>query len=107
ASERSVLQLLRLPAALGIEPAGLRLDYWVTQEERARAKDRLERDAPYGCRPLIGLQVASFPTKSYRDWPIERFAALCDRILGQWTRAHFLIHGRAAEPPRSRRLAGR
>jgi len=106
-SEHSVLQLLRLPAALGIEPAGLRLDYRVTQEERARAKGRLERDAPYGCRPLIGLQVASFPTKSYRDWPVESFAALCDRILGQWTRAHFLIYGGAEERARTSWLGER
>lgn len=106
-SEHSVSQLLRLPAALGIEPAGLRLAYRVTSEEGAWAKALLGRDTPPGGRPLIGLQVASFPTKSYRDWPVEHFAALSDRILAEWTQAHFLVYGGAEERARTGWLSQR
>lgn len=106
-SDHSVTQLLRLPAALGIEPAGLRLAYRVTPEERTWAKARLGRDVPSDGRPLIGLQVASFPTKSYRDWPIEHFAALSERVLEQWNQAHFLIYGGAEERVRTHWLSER
>src|SRR5262249_4143365 len=58
-------------------------------------------------RPLIGLQVASFPTKAYRDWPIEHFEALCERILEQWPEAHFLIFGGTLEKDRTDALAKR
>ncbi len=92
-SEHSVWQLLRLPAALDMPPAGLRLEYVVSAEERAWALSRLAADLPSGARPLIGLQVASFPTKAYRDWPVECFAELARRLMAEWPNAHFLIYG--------------
>ena len=100
-SEHAVLQRLRLPAAIGIPPAGLRIAFRCSPEENASARRRRE-DAGIGSgRPLVGLQVASFATKSYRDWPIENFAALCDRITSAWPQARFLIYGGAAERKRT------
>lgn len=84
---------LLLPAALGVKPAGLALAYRVTEEESAWAAAELGRTLPAGAGPLIGLQVASFPTKAYRDWPLENFMMLCDRILDSYPHAHFLIFG--------------
>ena len=46
-----------------------------------------------GRHPLIGLQVAGFPTKSYRDWPEEHFIELCQRILMTKPDAAFIIFG--------------
>lgn len=100
-SEHSVLQLLRLPAALGIAPAGLRLDYRVTLDEESWAAAELQKQLPAGAGPLIGLQVASFPTKAYRDWPLDHFMALCDRILVAYPAAHFLIFGGNEERQRT------
>lgn len=104
-SEHSVLQSLRLPAALEIPPAGLRLAYKVSPAERAWAQARLATDLPAGAHPLIGMQVASFPTKSYRDWPVERFADLAKRLVADYPRAHFLIFGGTAERARTAWLA--
>lgn len=92
-SEHAVLQLLRLPAALGIAPDGFRLAYHCTGSESTQARARLAETGGSGAMPLIGLQVQSFPTKAYRDWPLENFAALCERIVDRWTGAHFLIFG--------------
>lgn len=92
-SEHSVLQLLRLPAAIDVRPAGLRLAYHVTAAETAEAQTRLREDVPHAAHPLIGLQVASFHTKSYRDWPIARFAEASRRLAAEWPKAHFLIFG--------------
>jgi heptosyltransferase III len=106
-SEHSVLQLLRLPAALDVAPAGRRLAYQVTDFERAWAESRLDADVPAGAAPLIGLQVASFPTKGYRDWPVENFAELAALTTDEWPRAHFLIFGGRDERSRTAWLRGR
>jgi len=98
------IQLL-LPAALGVPPAGRALAYRVTEAEAAWAKDFLDRHSIGDRHPLIGLQVASFPTKAYRDWPIDRFRELCRRVLTTWPGAHFLIFGGNLEKDRTQALA--
>ena len=105
-SEHAVRQNLRLPGALGIPAAGLRIAYRASEEEIAAAQRRLAAATPVA-HPLIGLQIARFPTKSYRDWPVEHFAALAGRIRKYWGQAHFLVFGGTAELPRVRQLAAR
>jgi len=96
---------LRLPGALGIAPAGLDLAYRVSGEETRRARAELARSLPAGASPLIGLQVASFPTKAYRDWPLDHFIALADRVRAVWPQAHFLIFGGSEEKERTGKLS--
>ena len=104
-SDHAVRLALALPAAAGVPGDGLRLSYVVTAEERDWAAARLAADLPAEHTPLIGLQVASFPTKAYRDWPIESFLELCGRIRSHWPQAHFLVFGGAEERPRIEILA--
>lgn len=92
-SEHAVLQLLRLTAALDIPHAGLRLAYSATLSELTEARRRVDALGLTTTRPLIGLQVASFATKAYRDWPIEYFAELCQNIVTQWPDCTFLLFG--------------
>lgn len=103
-SRHAVLMRLALLEPLGIRPAGLRLAYQVTDEERAWARKTLDALRP-AAAPRIGLQVASFPTKGYRDWPVEHFAELADRIRTRWQEAHFLILGGPEEKARTLWLA--
>lgn len=84
---------LLLPAAMGISPAGFRLAYRITDGEANWAQHFLERQGVTGRRPLVGLQIASFPTKGYRDWPVENFYKLCGLIRRAHPEAHFLIFG--------------
>lgn len=100
-AEHAVERALRLPAAIGVPAAGKRLALTLTETEQAWARQRLEQEGLASARPLIGLQVASFPTKAYRDWPVEHFAALCEKILGQWPAAGFLIFGGPEEKART------
>jgi heptosyltransferase-3 len=72
---------LLLTRALGIESDGHRLAYAVSAREQAWAQSFLEQQLPADKHPLIGLQVASFPTKAYRDWPLRHFAALANVLL--------------------------
>ena len=99
-SMHAVDYLLTLTRALGVPDAGRRLAYQVTEAERTWATKNL----PEG-RPLVGLQVASFPTKGFRDWPVEKFRELCQRLLARWPSAHFLIFGGALERARTEDLA--
>lgn len=100
-SEHSVKQLLRLTAALDIPPVGFRLAYQVSEDEVRWAEQRLAKDLPGSAGPYIGLQIASFPTKAYRDWPVENFLSLCQSILREWPDAHFLIFGGSEERART------
>lgn len=104
-SEHAVDQLLRLTGMLGIKPGSRRIAYTVSDEEQAWAESRLAADFAQRPAPLVGLQVASFPTKAYRDWPIESFVALCDRIRSRWPAAGFLIFGGSVERERTQSLA--
>lgn len=96
---------LRLPEAIGIAPAGGRLSYAVSDPEREWARAQLATEVPRSAYPLIGLQVASFPTKAYRDWPIAAFAQLAQRIATDWPAAHFLIYGGPGDAARAKELA--
>lgn len=95
---------LALTDAIGLPPAGKYLSYVVTTAERGWAGARLAPLREQGARPLIGMQIASFPTKAYRDWPVSHFIALCRRIRAEQPHAHFLIFGGSLERERTRAL---
>lgn len=104
-SMHAVDYLLSLPQAAGINPLGQQLDYAVTADETLWAQDQLFQTLPSGCQALIGLQVASFPTRAYRDWPLEHFTQLADKIRQLLPNAHFLIFGGSEEKLRTAALA--
>jgi heptosyltransferase-3 len=82
---------LRL-ASPGLAADSLRLAYCVTGKERAVARRWLAGNSP-SAGLLIGLQIASFPTKAHRDWPVSSFHELIARILAAQPRARFLLLG--------------
>jgi len=92
-AENAVLHRLRLVTALGIPGVGKRLAYRVTPDEAAAASARLAAEAPARATPLIGMNVATYPTKLFRRWPIEQFGELSTRIGAEWPKAHVLIFG--------------
>lgn len=89
----AVEEHLLLASPLGIETTDYRLAYRPGEEELKNAAAWISRHIPAGARPLVGFQVASFPTKSYRDWPLQNFSELGARILGNYPDAHLLILG--------------
>ena len=105
-SLHAVPLLLLLPAALGVKPDGLRLSYQVNAAEKAWAREYLAR-LPADRGPLVGLQTTGFHATRYRDWPIEHFAELCERIRARWPKVHFVLFGGAAERERTQELARR
>ena len=103
-SQHGASMQLLLTRALGIPDAGLRLSYTVTKPEQAQARALLSRLRLEAAKPLVGMQVRAFPTKAWRDWPIEHFAALCERIRARWPAAHFLLFGGADDRSRTEEL---
>ena len=93
--------LLTLLAPLNIAADGKHLSYRVSDTEQAWAKQELTSIRTHGNTPLIGLQIASFPTKSYRDWPVQNFVELCQRIRAEHPQTHFLIFGGKLEQERT------
>jgi heptosyltransferase-3 len=92
-TEHAVNINLRLVCALGLSPVSRRLSYVVTDDERKAARLRLASNGLASARPLIGFQMASFPTKAYRDWPLDHFVALGRRIVMKYPAAGFLLFG--------------
>jgi heptosyltransferase-3 len=44
-------------------------------------------------KPVVGLQICSFPTKAHRDWPLESFRAFVTAMLEKSPECGFLILG--------------
>jgi ADP-heptose:LPS heptosyltransferase len=92
AATHAVPERLLLPAALGVETSDHRLAYTPTDQELLLAKTWLGQRGAWQ-RPLIGFQVASFATKSYRDWPLEHFIDLGRRLLARHPEAWIVVFG--------------
>lgn len=103
-SLHAVAWYLSLPRAVGISQDGYRLDIALSPAESGWAKVRLQQDWPSAPKPLIGMQVASFATKSYRDWPIAQFTQLASRIVERWPSAGFVLFGSAEDQVRIAQL---
>ena len=80
---------------LGIALADPRLAWQVTEEEQSWTRDWRGKYVPAGA-PLIGLQIASFPTKAQRDWPVSCFQELIGGIIATQSEARFVLLGDAA-----------
>ncbi len=92
APQHAVLHRMSLLSPLGLPAEDMRLAYRVTAEERTEAQRWLAAHSSPG-GPLIGLQIASFPTKGHRDWPVPSFQELIACILAGHAGAQFLLLG--------------
>ncbi|MBF0308235.1 MAG: glycosyltransferase family 9 protein [Magnetococcales bacterium] len=92
----AVEERLLLSQPLGLRAENLKLAYQVSPDEARQAQQWLESTAgPNLPRPLVGLQLRSFPTKAYRDWPLDHFMTLAHRLLGAYPQAGLVILGGA------------
>ena len=88
----SIDSMMALPESIGISIVTRRLLFNVSEYESRIAEETIHKKDLEG-KFLIGLKVASFPTKAFRDWPIEYFLELCSRIYKKKPDVHFLIYG--------------
>ncbi len=78
--------------ALGLEVSDWRLQYCVSQCEEEYARNFL-RQQELEQQLKIGFQLQSFPAKAYRDWPVEHFHELAQRIYRNYPHAHIFLLG--------------
>ncbi len=90
--------------ALRVEISDWRLQYRVSPLEEEYASDFL-RQQGIEQQLRIGFQLQSFPAKSYRDWPVEHFYELAQRIYHHYPHAHILLLGSKEGEDSARRLA--
>lgn len=95
-SEHSIPLHLKLIEAIGISSHDPRIRLTLSEKEKAWAQNKIVPK-----KRLVGLQVASFPTKSFRDWPIAHFEALCQKMLQEMPDVHFFILGGKFEKKRT------
>lgn len=100
----SVDHFLSLIKPLNIPVAGKYLSYVIATDEQEWGRTEMAPLRAGGAGPLIGLQLASFPTKGFRDWPVSNFVELCRRIRDAHPSAHFLIFGGSLEKDRTEAL---
>lgn len=81
-----------LLSPLNILMQNKRLGYVVDSAEKDQAQTWLNRHLP-GDGPVYGLQPSSFPTKAYRDWPLDNFLEIGRRLLLQNGQARILVLG--------------
>lgn len=82
---------LSLLAPLGISSDELSLAYRLTDAEKRQAA---AWRATLG-KPLVALQLHSFPTKAHRDWPLAHFVRLIELLSADYSAACFVITGDA------------
>ena len=85
----AVHERMLLAEAAGAVADGYLLDYVVSPEERAAAKAWIAHRCGNEARPLVGVQLQSFATKSHRDWPADKFVALLKRIRARFGASSF------------------
>ncbi len=89
---------LLLSEALGAKAVSRALSYQVSGDEAVAIDTLLAQTKLNNSRPLIGMVIESFPTKPYRDWPLERFIELAKAILEHNPAAHFALLGGQISP---------
>ena len=70
-----------------------RIKFYLTTNEINFAKSLLNQHKLLKSKFLVGYQIVSFPTRSYRDWPVDNFLTLAYKILQIKPNAFFIIFG--------------
>ena len=83
---------MSLPQSIGIKADNKRLSLALTNDEILFAENILSK-YNLNNKLLVGIQAVGFPTKSYRDWPVQNFLELCKKIIDKNSNVHFLIYG--------------
>lgn len=95
--------------AINVPIAEWQLDYFVTPDEKHAARNYLSQLGVLN-RRLIGFQLQSFPAKAYRDWPVQSFENIANRISKEWPECHILLlggpEGKSAADELAQKLGG-
>lgn len=92
---------LQLVKAVGVSNVERKLRYCVSEAEKKWAQTFMDDNGLLNGAVNIGFQVASFPAKSYRDWPTEHFVTLGKNILKR-IKAKIILFGSRRDVKKAR-----
>lgn len=98
--EHEVERYLDLVAATGAEPPGLedsKTFIHLTEAEREFARNFFEPGVAAGKTTILGIQPGTSPTMRWKQWPIERYRALIERLALERPEAQIVLFGSAGE----------
>lgn len=78
---------LRLAYAVGIEEDEIDKNpiMWIEKEDREYANEFLRQSDIYDKDSVIGVQVGTSPTMRWKQWNLDRYAELCDRLIEDYS----------------------
>ena len=88
-----VLNYMEYLAPLNIKKLFPRIKFYLNDKEKEFALSLLKQHKILGNAYIVGFQLVSFPSRSYRDWPVDHFVSLANRILAHQKNAFFIIFG--------------
>jgi heptosyltransferase-3 len=84
---------LRYLTPFEIKNLHTRISLYPTHNEINFAKSALTKRQLSKNSFLVGYQICSFPTRSFRDWPLNNFISLSKKIIKVKPKAFFVIFG--------------
>lgn len=87
----SALQKMNLLSSLGVNSKDAKLDFFITEKERAKAKQILSRIGVSDNRPLVSVSPVS--RRDYKVWPAEYFAQVCDYLADKYAAQILFLWG--------------
>jgi lipopolysaccharide heptosyltransferase II len=98
--EHEVERYLDLVAATGAKSPGLedsKTFIHLTEAEREFARNFFEPWVAAGKTAILGIQPGTSPTMRWKQWPIERYRALIERLTLERPEAQIVLFGSAGE----------
>jgi ADP-heptose:LPS heptosyltransferase len=99
----AVDERLLLVNAIGVTGTEKKLAYRVSNSEKSWAESFVKHNGLLGNDVIIGFQVAGFPTKAYRDWPVKNFISLGKHVLNDFN-AKILLFGSKNENKKAKQI---
>jgi len=88
-----ILNYMDYLAPFKIKEFFTRIQFSLNNKEKDFAQTLLKNHNVSKNTFFVGFQLVSFPTRSYRDWPIKHFISLASKILTSKQNAFFIIFG--------------
>jgi heptosyltransferase-3 len=88
-----VLNYMEYLAPLNIKKLFPRIKFYPNDREKEFALYLLKQHKILRNMYIVGFQLVSFPSRSYKDWPIDHFVSLANKILAHQKNAFFIIFG--------------
>ena len=88
-----VLNYMEYLTPLNIKKLFPRIKFYLNDKEKEFALSLLKQHKILRNTYIVGFQLVSFPSRSYKDWPIGHFVSLANKILATKKNAFFIIFG--------------